>query len=511
MIRPIIAWALLMTAGCQLMDAGPAGESRQLCQNPNWKLAAFSPNVRFVDPIDLPNNSTVQPASAKLLPPTVIEMKSALPAAAIEQTIDFQEALTRAGLDNPTIALALEAVRASEARQLQADVLLLPTLNGGGDYDWHQGKLQNGQGAIIDVQRQSAYAGAGAGAIGAGTVGFPGVSLTAHLGDALFEPQAARLQVAGRQWDSQATRNVIFLDVATAYFALVGAEARLQAMRQSEADFAEIARITGNFAKVGQGREADAERAQTEALLHHAAAQRIEEEAAIASTEVSRLLNFDPNVRLRPPSITFPLVELVDTQPGLERLLQIALLNRPEIAARSADLAVIQTQLKKENWRPLLPALAVGFSAGGFGGGGSFADSNFGHWSSRTDFDVTAYWTLRNLGFGNLALQREFRGKVAEAIAERVKVSDEIRRQVAEAFAEVVAQRREIDVAIRRLETSQRAYSQDLIRAKNALGRPIEVLDSANQLSAARQEHLRVLTSYNQAQIRLFVSLGQPP
>ena len=389
--------------------------------------------------------------------------------------------------------------------------MLLPTLNGGGDFDWHQGKLQTGQGAIIDVQRQSAYAGAGAGAIGAGTVGFPGVSMTAHLGDALFEPQAAAMQVAGRQWEAQGTRNVVFLEVATAYFALVGAEARLQAMRQSEADFAEIARNTGNFAKVGQGREADAERAQTEALLHHAAAQRIEEEAAIASAELARLLNLDPNLRLRPSSVTLVPVELVNFQAGLEQLLQVALLNRPEIAARSADMAVAQTKLKNESWRPLLPSLAVGFSAGGFGGGGSLADTSFGHWSGRTDFDVTAYWTLRNLGFGNLALQREFRGKVAGANAERVKVTDEVRRQVAEAFAEAIAQRREIDVAVRRLETSQRAYQQDLIRATNALGRPIEVLDSANQLSAARQEYLRALTSYNQSQIRLFVSLGQPP
>jgi len=489
-----IAWVLVATAGCQVTDT---------CSYP-VPLAG----ERNGGGLDVPRDTqTIVRASARLLPPADAVMQ---PADA-EQQIDLQEALARGGVDNPTIALALEAVRASEARQLQAWALLLPTLSGGGDFDWHRGNLQTGQGAIIDVQRQSAYVGAGAGVVGGGTIGFPGVSISAQLGDALFEPEAARFQVAGRQFDAQATRNTVLLDVATGYFALAGAEARLKAMRQSEADFAEITRVTANFAKTGLGRDADAQRANTEALLHHAAAQGIEEDVALAAAELGRLLSLDPNVRLHPPPGSLPLLELVDRRNDLPGLVQIALLNRPEIAARSADVAVVQTRLKKENWRPFLPTLAVGLSAGGFGGGGSQADTSFGHWSNRTDLDATAWWTLQNCGLGNLALQRQRRAQVGEASAERARVIDTIRREVAEAFALTATRRLEMQVALRRQETSQRAFQQDLTRAKNLEGRPIEVLDSANQLSAARQDYLRALTGFNQAQLQLFVSLGQPP
>jgi hypothetical protein len=43
------------------------------------------------------------------------------------------------------------------------------------------------------------------------------------------------------------------------------------------------------------------------------------------------------------------------------------------------------------------------------------------------------------------------------------------------------------------------------------VGRPIEVLNSARLLASGRQEFVLALTRFNQAQLRLFGSLGQPP
>jgi outer membrane protein TolC len=43
------------------------------------------------------------------------------------------------------------------------------------------------------------------------------------------------------------------------------------------------------------------------------------------------------------------------------------------------------------------------------------------------------------------------------------------------------------------------------------VGRPIEVLNSARLLASGRQEFVLALTRFNQAQLRLFVALGQPP
>ena len=66
-------------------------------------------------------------------------------------------------------------------------------------------------------------------------------------------------------------------------------------------------------------------------------------------------------------------------------------------------------------------------------------------------------------------------------------------------------------VARRRVQTAQHGYRLDLLRSKNLEGRPIEILNSFNLLHAARRDLIRALIGFNQAQFRLFVSLGQPP
>ena len=281
----------------------------------------------------------------------------------------------------------------------------MPSLNAGASYNDHQGPLQNSAGVIVKVTRQSFYDGLGAVAVGAGTVGVPGVHLYADLADAAFAPRAARQRVAGRGFDAQATRNAILLEAAERYFELAGAEARLQAARQSEADSQRVASVTAAFAKKGQGRQSDAERAHDNTLLLHSQEQFAEEEVAVAAAALARVLDMDPVVRLHAPDGPPPMVQLVDPHFDLTTLVQFALDERPEIAARAADVAFNETLLRQERLRPFLPLLSIGYSAGQFGGGSNLADNGFGHFSGRTDFDAYAFWSLENFGLGNWARQ----------------------------------------------------------------------------------------------------------
>ena len=317
--------------------------------------------------------------------------------------IDLATALGQAGVENPTIGLAEEAVRASLAEQMEARALLIPSLDAGVSYDLHRGNLQSAQGSIIDVNRQSLYGGAGAAAVGAGTVGFPGVHLFADLGDAVFEPRVARERVAARSFDAAATQNAVLLDVTGRYLALVEAEAHVRAIRQSEADFQQVAELTADFAHTGQGRQSDSDRAKADSLLLHTTEQQAEENEAVASAELARLLNRDPSAALHTPGGPVPMIPLVDPRLDLESLVRIALDNRPEMAARAADVALNQARLREERFRPLLPVLSVGYSAGQFGGGADTTDPRFGTFSGRTDFDAYAFWSLENMGVGNWA------------------------------------------------------------------------------------------------------------
>ena len=455
--------------------------------------------------------SFVAPPVGKEANEGAVASQPVLPPPVADYPIDLPTALGLAGVENPTIALAQEAIRASLAEQLQADALLLPGLQAGASFNAHRGSLLSAQGIVTNVDRQSLYAGAGAMAVGGGTVGYPGIRLTAQLADAVFEPVVARNRVTGRQFDALAVSNSVLLEVTTRFFDLLGAEARLATVRESERDLGEVVRLTDNFATAGQGRRGDANRARTEALLLRSTAERVEEDAAVAAAELARLLHMDTAVRLRGCGNRLVPITLVDPTICLDSLIQTAVENRPEIAARTADIALAEARVRQERVRPFVPLLYVGASYGEFGGGSSQADTSFGHFSGRADFDALAVWTLQNFGLGNYALQRGRLSQVGQAQARRALAIDRVRREVAEARALCGAKRLQIEAARTRAGSAGKAYREDMKRARNLLGRPIELLDSVNQLTAARQDLIRTLVEFNQAQFRLFVALGKPP
>src|SRR5581483_914648 len=181
------------------------------------------------------------------------------------------------------------------------------------------------------------------------------------------------------------------------------------------------------------------------------------------------------------------------------------------VGAATAAIGVAQTRLREERVRPFVPLLSVGYSAGEFGGGSNQVEPRFGRFDGRSDFDAWAVWSVANLGFGNLAVQRERRAEVGQAEAERARVIDRVRREVAEAYALVASRRAQVETARRKVAVAEEGTLLDLRRARNLEGRPIEVLNSLRLLTAARQELVRATAGYDQAEFQLFVALGRPP
>jgi outer membrane protein TolC len=428
--------------------------------------------------------------------------------AADEQLVDFFAALQLAEGQNPNIGLSRQAIQEALAQQLQARSMMLPSLRAGGNYRDHQGVLQTSSGKMIDVNSSSLYLGNGALTEAAGTTVIPGVQVFGHLGDGIYEPLAARQLVAGRNFQAQATSNKVLLDVAGRFLDLVRAEAELQALRLTEKDMDQAVQITRAFANAKEGREADANRAQTAALLLHSQEVQVEEKLLTASAELARVLSLDPAIRLRAPAQPASLLELVDARQDLEGLLGLAQAARPELAALRAEIARKQIQVRQERIRPFLPTVSLGFSAGSFGGG---PNPSFGKFNNRTDVDLIAYWTLQNMGVGNWALQKERRSEQDQMTLERERMLNLIGREVADARALVLSRWEDIDIARSRLAVAERAFQEDLRRIKGNVGLPIELLNSLNRLASARVDFVRVFQEYNLAQMQLFVAIGQSP
>jgi outer membrane protein TolC len=428
-----------------------------------------------------------------------------------EETLDLEVALRLAGVSNPTINIAREQIREALANQLSARSILLPSINIGGNYHDHIGNLQTSFGSIRNLHSQSFYFGFGARTLAAESVAFPGVRIFAHLGDAVFEPLVARQIVSARRSDAQAVNNSILLDVSTAYLELMGAEGRLTILKQGAADLDEVVRLTRIYAKTGQGRQADARRAESNADLLLNEIRGAQEEVAVASARLCRLLSLDPSLRVRTPGGSVEPFTLIPDDRDAESLIAIAVRARPEIFMRSAQITEAQYRVRQERVRPLLPLLSVGYSGGLFGGGSNLVATNFGPMSGRTDFDVFAVWTMQNLGVGNRARVRTADAVVGEALAAYQGTVNQVSSEVSEALAAAKAASRQLEIARNAVAIAEQGFPLEMTRIRGGFGRPIEVLDSFRQLVESRQEYLRAVIGFDIAQFRLFVAVGSNP
>ena len=428
--------------------------------------------------------------------------------------IDLNTALRLANVENPQLNLARQLVVESAALRMLAAAQILPSLNLGASYDGHQGTLQQSNGNVLSVNRSSVYVGAGANAIAAGTVNIPGLVLTGNLAQGVFGYLTARQVVRQRAFASLAVRNQTFLRVALAYSELTRAVGAVAVATQNRDEAREVARLTAEYAATGEGPKADADRAATQLARREALLQEAEGRLLVASADLCRELNLDPSLRLHPTdAFIVPLPIVPDPMP-LPQLIALALLNRPELAERQAAIRAALMQFEGSKALPFSPTVLVGLSAGGFGGGSNLVRPVFGGFGGRGDVDVYAYWTLQNLGAGNVALIRTARAELLANRYREIAMLNIVRAEVAQAYARSHARFAQIGTYEAAVRSGVDGFREDYIRIRERGERtalPIELLNNFDLLADARRSYLDAIVDYNRSQFELFVALGQPP
>jgi outer membrane protein TolC len=425
--------------------------------------------------------------------------------------IDLATALRLADRVNPTINRMRSAVLEALALQLTARTLLVPSLNGSVSYHGHNGVLQRSSGKILNLSEQSLFVGAGAFTVAAESVRIPGVNIASALTDAIFEPLVAHQRVIASRFNVMATELDILVDVAVLQLELMRHYTLLETHRLSETQAYQIVQAIEQYAITGQGRQSDYDRARAEWRYRRADVIEAEQGIGVAAARLSKRLNLDTAVQLQPAGGPLVAIHLIDLETPPEELIQVALRQRPDLAARTAEVGQAEARVKQEIGRPLLPTLWLGFSGGGFGGGSNLVPPLLGNFAGRTDFDVRVFWTLMGGGVGNIALIKERQAEMGEAVATRARTINRAREEVMQALADAKAARNQIGIARRELQSSHEGFHEDLERSRQNLGRPIEVINSLNLLAAARAHVIDAIVRYDQAQFRLWVALGTPP
>ncbi|TVP99862.1 MAG: TolC family protein [Planctomycetaceae bacterium] len=421
--------------------------------------------------------------------------------------LNLPTALAIIGGEHPVVGVARWRVQEAYARWEQARVLWLPSLQSGFHIHRHDGNIQASNGAIIDLDRSSVQYGLGVGAVGASQIFRPGVVAEFHLADAIFQPQIARNRAGAAEQGASAVLNRQLLDVAIAYFEWLESHQDLRILEVTQERMAELVKLTEDFAATGQGLRADADRLRTELILLEGRLQEGRERMEVAEARMVQTLSLPPGTSIEPGDRTLLPLEWIDRTSGDGQLISMALAGRPELRESQALVAAACEEYRRQKFAPMVPSVMLGFSTGRFGGGmgGRLADVE-----GRYDLDALMAWEVRQLGFGERAARRESSARVQQARFEKLRVLDQVAREVMESHARVRHRVERVAITQRAIEFAESSHQLNVARIRDGEGLPLEVLQSVQALEQSQRAYLRAVVDHNQSQLEMQWALGWP-
>lgn len=473
--------------------------------------SALPAPVVIDEPVGINGSSVATVAEAGLAPvdgdadlSQAAEVQAIEPAA---QSINLGSALAMTAGQNPEVNFARQRIVEAFAQLQAADAMWLPSIRAGGNYNKHEGRIQDVAGQIIETSRGSVYTGLGSQAVGAASPAVPGLLMNFHFSDAIFEPRVASQTVAARRQASRAVTNDLLMETAIAYVDLLEAMQTKAVIEQTLDNADSLARLTTDFAEAGQGLRADADRANVELSFRNIESRRADEVIRVASVRLSRLLHADAAVTLLPVEPALVPIDLVTLNAPVSSMVSMGLLTRPELAEAKHLVRAAIERYQREKYAPFVPSVLLGMSYGGNGGGIGGDIDNFG---DRLDVDAAAWWEIRNLGYGEHAARTAACSRLEQAKWQQIRTMDQVAAEVAQAYAEVSARREQIILAQSAIMAADDSYRRNSERIRDGQGLPIEVLQAIQALDSARQQYIRIIADYNRSQFRLQRALGWP-
>ncbi len=414
--------------------------------------------------------------------------------------IDLSTVIRLVDEQSPVVAFAQAKVREAEANLEKAEVQWLPNLTVGMAYNRFDGQTQNQRGEIFSVSRANLFGGGGP-------------ALAIDTSEAIFRPLIQRRLTSAEQRNSQAVSAQQELDAVSGYLDLLQLTMALEINAQTVSQAQEMLKAALNAKEAKLDRSAgDVNRAQSEVLIRQAERLDLQAKAASASARLSRLLLLPPNVKLVPGTITVAPITLIDPNSSLDQLIEIALNNRPDLAASRDRISAAWTKVRQQQTAPLMPKVVVANQTGSFGGG---LDSDLRKFDTRNALSVQLFWEVRNLGFGNRADVREKRAQLDQANYQLLDSQAKASADIVEAAAMAVNKAETLELAQQAVKEATELYrinkdgTSNLVDTKNLFD-ALRPLQAIQLLHNARQQYLTAVIDYNRSQFRLFTLLGNP-
>lgn len=408
-------------------------------------------------------------------------------------TIDLPATLRLAGAQNLDIQIARE--RLAEARGAQESVIerFFPSAAPGITYRRHDNLIQNTEGVLEDVHKQS-FA--------------PGATLTAQadIGDAIFKSLAGHqlVKAAGHALDAQRQDSIVA--AAQAYFDLVAAVSAIgvagDALRLSTEYQSEIEKAVG----IGLAFKGDALRVKVQRQRDAIALTQAAERARLAAARLAQILHLDATVELRPRDQQLLPLSLISATAPAELLVEQALAVRPETKQNAALVIAARENKNAAVYGPLIPTLGGQAFVGQLGGG---KDSQTGNFGESEDYTALASWRIGPGGLFDFGAIHTQNARLRTAQLTDEKVRDDIAQQVVKSRTRVLSLTGQLEIARQSLSDAQENLRLDQERKEFGVGVVLETIFAEQELTRARNDYLRIVADYNKVQYDLLRALGQ--
>jgi outer membrane protein TolC len=443
-----------------------------------------------------------EPRVARAAEPPTDAPRPARPAYAQLETlpIDLPTVMRLTDANSPAVAFAQARAREAEARLRGAELLWVPNLTAGATYTRFDGQTQNQRGEVFGVSRANLFASGGLG-------------LTVDTADALYRPLVERRVSAAEQLRARAASDFAELDAALAYFDLVQVHGQLEINADALAKAEAMLKAATDAREAKRDRVAgDVQRAAAEVYLRKAERADLEGRTGTASARLARLLLLKPSVKLVPADSAVP-VALIDANSTIDDLLNLALANRADLAANREAVSAALARVRRQQYGPLFPKVAVANQTGGFGGG---RNDDLQDFAARNALGAALVWELKGFGLGNRAETAERRAQHDQAQLVQIEYQARAVSEIVEAAQLAGARYEALDLAERAMAEAAELYrinkegTLNVVDAKNLFD-ALRPLQAIQVLAQARAAHLAAVSDFNRAQYRLFALIGYAP
>ena len=407
-------------------------------------------------------------------------------------SIDLATALRLAGANNLDVRLARERLAEARANQESATWQFFPWLAPGFAFRAHDNAIQNVEGEIINVHRDSYTLG-------------PALVAQVDVGDAIYKRLAARQLAKAAEHAVEAQRQASVAAAASGYFDLARAQASVGATREAARVAEDYARQVGQAVETGLAFKGDALRARTQVERNQFALQQTQEQQRLAGARLAQTLRLDPAVELAAREDELTPLSLTDTNAALAALISQALAARPELRQSVALTEAAKKSASGVRYGPLIPTVGAQVFVGGLAGGNETSSKGF---RDSEDYQVTVGWRI---GPGGLFDRGRIRAADARLNTARLtgdKLHDDIVREVVEAHARAQSANERLATIRRGLTAAEEMFRLARERKEFGVGVVLETIQAEQELTRLRQDYFNTVSEFNQAQYQLLRATG---